>query len=43
MPEVRSIEKELDESNDDYKGMTAHKPHTDHSDKKRNPNFVTET
>ena len=32
---VQRILKELKESNDDYKGMTAQKPQSDHSNKKR--------
>ena len=37
---VQRIRKEFDESNGDYEGTAARKPHSDRSDKKRTPEFV---
>ena len=39
---VQRIQKELDESNGDYKDMAAWKLHFDHSDEKITPEFVGE-
>ena len=39
---MKRIWKELDESNGDYKGTAAEKPHSDHSDNKRTPKFIAE-